>query len=157
MKIPQKAARLPKQNLPNTYLTDIERKALGITTASGENGFHDPYVSLKYFRPSFECFSEWTHDELKALSRFIEKLRQTTWIDITTKTGGSIGQKTGLGYTTHKDRNKLPDLKDLNTIISNDITFFELRVTDKARVHGFRVKSAFFLIWLDREHRIYAM
>jgi hypothetical protein len=54
-----------------------------------------------------------------------------------------------------KDLSKLPYHPHLH--FNPDLTFFELRVTQQARVHGFRVKSAFFLVWLDREHRIYPM
>jgi len=38
--------------------------------------------------------------------------------------------------------------------ISPDLGFFELRVTQKARVHGFRSANAFFLVFLDKDHAI---
>ena len=78
-----------------------------------------------------------------------------TWNQIY-KTSGRIGNKTGLGYSIHKDAAKLPN-KALRDRISPDITFFELRVTGEARAHGFRSKNTFFLIWLDRNHDIYQM
>ncbi len=141
----QKAVKLEKRH---NYLTNIEKSFLGL----GENGDR-PYAVLKYYRPDFECFSSWTPSELKAFSDFVIKLKSAEWKDIYT-TGGKAGTKKGLGYTPHKDRSRLPDNPELRDI-SPDITFFELRVTQKARrVHGFRVKSAFFLVWLDRNHRI---
>ena len=102
---------------------------------------------------AFECFSSWSPSELKAFSDFLIKLKSAKWKDIYA-TGGKKGTKSGLGYTPHKNRSMLPNNPELKDI-SPDITFFELRVTQKARVHGFRVKSAFFLVWLDKNHRIY--
>ncbi len=137
-----------RQREKNVYLSEIEKHTLGI-----ENILESPYVVLKYYQPDFECFSSWNNSELTAFSQFLLKLKKSKWTDIY-KTGGAQGDKTGLGYSKHKDRSKLPKHPELDNI-SQDITFFELRVTQKARVHGFRVKEAFFLVWLDREHRIY--
>lgn len=130
-------------------VSSLEKVALGLHQSEEDN--ERPWVSLKYYHPSFECFSAWDEDELKAFSEFCQKLSQRKWNDIY-KTGGQLGHKTGLGYTVHKTT-KLPDKPDLSSL-SPDISFFELRVTQTARVHGFRVKEAFFLVWLDRTHRI---
>jgi hypothetical protein len=46
-------------------------------------------------------------------------------------------------------------LKKVRNSISPDIGFFELRVSDKIRLHGFQSQSAFFLVMLDREHRVF--
>ncbi|MDM8560451.1 MAG6450 family protein [Candidatus Parabeggiatoa sp. HSG14] len=146
MSIPKRASRLPKDNA--IYLTKMEQSFLGIT-----DSLDSPHVNLKYYDPEFECFSEWTYDELKAFSEFTQKLKRLTWQQIY-RSGGKPGDKTGLGYTPHKTRTYLPKHPELDSI-SLDITFFELRMTQKARVHGFRVKSAFFLVWLDRNHQIY--
>ncbi len=143
----QKAARQAKQD-DYLYLTNIEKSFFGL-----EKKEENPYIVLKYYHSDFECFSNWNSNELKAFSDFIRKLRQIQWEDIY-KTGGKAGDKTGFGYTPHKDISQLPDNPELKKI-SPDITFFELRVTGKIRVHGFRVKAAFFLVWLDRNHRIY--
>lgn len=135
-----------------------EAKLLGLISRS-ENKSPDTtepvYVVLKYFQPTFECFSDWQAEELAAFSGFLEKLSARTWQQVY-KTAGSLGNKTGLGYTVHLDRSKLPECPTLDAI-SEDIKFFELRVNEKARVHGFRVQSAFFLVWLDRQHKIYKM
>jgi len=138
-----------RQREKNVYLTEIEKHTLGIEDTES------PFVVLKYYQADFECFSSWSSDELCAFSQFILKLKNSKWADIY-KTGGQLGDKTGFGYTKHKERSKLPKHPELDNI-SQDIAFFELRVTQKARVHGFRVKDAFFLVWLDREHRIYGM
>ena len=59
-------------------------------------------------------------------------------------------RKTGLGYTPH-DLGALPRPAFADGI-SEDVAWFGLRVTQKARVHGFRAGAAFFLVFLDRNH-----
>ncbi len=130
-------------------ITPVEAMHLGVHR--NDNAF----VALKYFDPSYQCFSCWKSEELSAFSKFISNINQQSWQSIVAS-GGKIGHKTGLGYTQHKDRNKLPNHKIVDSI-SEDINFFELRISEKARVHGFRVKSTFFLVWLDRNHEIYRM
>lgn len=129
------------------HLTETEIMHLG--TKSGENAF----VALKYFDSSHQCFSEWDKSELKAFSDFLRKICQQNWSQIVASGGGS-GNKKGLGYTPHKNPNILPN-QNLVEKFSEDTSFFELRISQKARVHGFRIKSAFFLLWLDRNHDVY--
>lgn len=112
-------------------------------------------VNLKYYDHAHECLSQWSSPELSDFSEFTNKLTQTTWSDIY-KSGGKSGHKTGLGYTVHKNKDNLPR-KGKVTGLSEDITLFELRVNQKARVTGFRSQSSFFLVWLDRNHHIYKM
>jgi hypothetical protein len=132
-------------------IAEIEAKVLGIHKKDPEK----PYIALKYFQPSHQCFSDWEKNELKLFSSFVEKLRSTDW-DTIFKTGGKLGSKSGLGYTLHKNKSKLPKCKSLEQI-SPEINFFELRVSEVIRVHGFRIKSAFFLVWLDNKHKICPM
>lgn len=40
-------------------------------------------------------------------------------------------------------------------VLSEDIGWCEMRVTQKARVHGFRAGQGFFLVFLDRGHDIF--
>lgn len=151
--IPKGVANLSAKTGP---LTAIEEKLLGIND-TGSSIRERPYVVLKHFDSQYQCFSEWTPDELKAFSRFIENLKQMTWGQIY-QSGGKIGKKTGMGYTPHGRNVKLPDsTRRILKSISPDINFFELRISQKARVHGFQVKSAFFLVWLDRNHEICPM
>lgn len=151
---PKKLAKAAEPQGP--HLTPKEIKILGIANSKGSDKISEPpYVALKYFSSTWECLSDWSAEELKALSAFLEKLGQYTWDNIL-KTGGALGAKRGLGYTPHGPGVKLPKTPNLQNI-SPDIATFELRVTQKARVHGFRVKSTFFLVWLDRGHRICPM
>ena len=104
-----------------------------------------PYIVLKYLKTNFECFSDWTPQELKQFSSFINKLHSSNWVD--------ISRSSGFGMTIFK-RKKLPEEIIKLSHVSQDIPFFELRITQKARVHGFRLHSAFFLVLLDRNHRV---
>lgn len=133
-------------------LSNIEAKLLGI-----DGNENNAFVILKYFDGNFQCFSQWSNNELKDFTNFIGKINNMTWNEIYKTAGkGKAGKKTGFGYTVHKDKSVLPNQLILDKL-SEDITFFELRVSQEARVHGFRVKSAFFLVWLDRGHDIYPM
>jgi len=146
-KIPGSAAsRNDQQTLK--YLTSFEISAHSLGEDQGEY----PYVSLKYFQTSFECFSDWAQNELKDFSGFINSMSGSNWTQIFQSGGKERGKKKGLAMT-YLPNNKYPDSPALREI-SSDITFFELRVSGESRVHGFRSHSAFFLVYLDRQHRI---
>lgn len=112
-----------------------------------------PYVNLKYYWPNHQCFSEWPKEKLRAFSDFCTKLGEMNWIQIF-NSGGSLGKKTGFGYTKHDDPSVLPSHPKLDQI-SPEINWFELRVDGESRVHGFRAKDAFFLVFLDKDHDVY--
>lgn len=131
------------------YLTDVEQQMLGL--AEDHTDHEKAYVALKYYQSGYECFSEWSKEELKAFSAFCDRVNERTWAQI--KQSGGKKQKTGLGFTTHKNRAKLPN-NGLTALISPDVEFAEMRVTQKAHVHGFRMKSTFFLVWLDKDHKV---
>ena len=133
-------------------LSKFESAVLGLSKDDSSECAH---VNLKYYAPDFQCFSDWTADELKSFSQFCTKLRKMSWHEIY-RTGGSLGNKTGLGYTPHKDLRKLPGHPELANL-SEDLTWFELRLSEKVRVHGFRAVEAFFLVFLDREHAVHRM
>ncbi|MFI0414253.1 MAG: hypothetical protein ACH255_08935 [Candidatus Thiodiazotropha sp.] len=144
----QQANKAPK-------LTEREMTLLGIVERKHFSE-EEPHINLKYFDPSFECFSDWTRQELGAFSDMLRKLAAADWNSIN-NSGGKRGYKSGFGFTIHSASVKLPQTHPRLSTISPDITFSEIRVTDKARVHGFRVKEAFFLVWLDRNHKICPM
>ena len=155
--IPKNAAKQAKERDGGLLLPHSIAKIHGFGDANGKHGEAQTvaHVSLKYFCPTYQCLSKWTQDDLEALSGFVGKVNQRTWVQIY-ETAGSLGNKKGLGYTPHKDRNILPSSPAVASI-SEDITFFELRVTERARVHGFRSGPAFFLCFLDKDHAICPM
>jgi hypothetical protein len=122
-------------------------------TTGGDGTDLAPYVALKYYVPEFQGFSEWTPDELRAFSEFNRKLRSLTW-QLIYQSSGRLGTKTGLGYTPYR-RDRLHPAPS-PVAISDDVSWFELRVTQRARVHGFRAGAAFFLVYLDRRHELLA-
>ena len=161
--------RLPKFDIKRRLddkvlvkLTPAEAKANSLLDdqSGGSYDQESPYVSLKYFNDSFECFSHWEKDELKDFSDFLQQLRDRTWKDVLSTSGKT--SKRGLAYTPY-DIAQVSDgirrcFDEVRKRISDDITFFELRVNqNKLRVHGFRSKAAFFLVLLDREHRVWPM
>lgn len=102
-------------------------------------------ISLRYWHSRSECLSEWNAADLKRLRKFIDKLQGMTWAQI--KLDG------GFGYTIHKGPpgagfSRPPSL-------SQDQAMIELKVSDRARVHGAESENTFFLVWLDRGHRVF--
>jgi hypothetical protein len=141
-------------------LSQVEAKIMSLTNAAnGVSSDNDaPFVALKYFRSGFECFSDWEKDELKSFSDFLVDMRQRTWHQILTSSGKGQN-KTGMAYTPY-DLSAVKGGANVNLIavrsqIGEDITFFELRLSSKIRVHGFRAKAIFFLVLLDRNHRVF--
>lgn len=131
-------------------LTMREAALLGLQK---DGGRERPYVNLRYYRPDHQCLSAWEKAKLQAFSSFCIQITQMRWSDIYA-TGGKAGSKTGLGYTVHKNHDVLPNNKELEEF-SPDLTWFELRIDGESRVHGFRVKDAFLLVYLDQGHDVY--
>ncbi len=156
--------QLPKRKIQESAaavkLSDNERKIFDLVTADAEREVHkkNPYVVLKYFQDSWECFSAWEKDELKQLSRFFGHLGSHTWQEVY-KTASKT-DKHGLAYTkyeiSHIKNGAKDHLENVRRKISEDIEFFELRVDqNKLRVHGFQAQAAFFLVLLDRSHSVF--
>lgn len=120
----------------------------------------NPYVVLKYFQDSWECFSDWEKDELQEFSSFLRHLANHNWQQV--YASGSKIPKHGLAYTKYEIGNvsqgAKEHLKRVRDMISEDIGFFELRVNQNTlRVHGFQSQSAFFMVLLDRQHAVFPM
>ncbi|KAA8385856.1 hypothetical protein FKW31_07890 [Acetobacter sp. DmW_136] len=114
------------------------------------NDSERPYVSLKYFDGSYECFSDWSKSDLLAFTDLLRRLSQMSWVQIM-GTGGKKGGKTGLGCT-RLSCSQLP--ASATSGLSEDLAYMEMRVSLKARIHGFRMNEAFFLLCLDKDHKI---
>lgn len=142
-----------QQSGKTTAVHDLTLRDASLLGVAHEDGRERPYVSLKYYWPDHECFSVWEGAKLKAFSGFCRKITRMRWSEIYAS-GGAVGHKTGLGYTVHKNHDVLPENPELKAL-SPDLTWFELRVDGESRVHGFRVKDAFFLVFLDHAHAVY--
>ena len=98
-------------------------------------------VCLKYYQDQFECFSQWQKSELKMLSNWLNKAHARTVDQITSNT-----------KTCHL--HMVAPKYDMPKGLSPDVKIYGLDVGAKQRVHGAFVQNQFFLIWLDREHRV---
>ena len=126
-------------------------KDVAILESINDEGNDKPiFISHKYLQHKFQCFADWEKKEMNDYWGFNDTLHTMTWQNVFAQ--GGKKNKTGLGYTVIK-RNVYPD-SDFKRKLSQEITLFELRVNEKARVHGFRMRSIFFLCWLDRNHDI---
>ncbi len=109
-------------------------------------------LSIRFLQHDHECFSDWGKTDMKAFWYFQSKLHRFTWqqtYDTSRKT-----DKSGLGYTKIP-RDNYPDT-EFKKSLGDEIELFELRVDQTKRVHGFRVRSIFYLCWLDKGHKICA-
>jgi len=110
-----------------------------------------PCIVLKYFQDD-ECFSKWQPRELKKFTAFNEKLKKTTWKD--------IQANAELGYkkipTIHIP--KIPRYKAIIQEISPDLLnasgLIQFSIGKKARVFGTKFDCGFFLLLLDRNHKV---
>ena len=143
--IPDRVSQIPPDYV---YLTPIAKKTFGIVDDKTEDRDKErPYLALKYFDSSWECFSDWNQSELKNFSAFIDKLKIMNWRQVL--------ESPGFGYKLHKNRNQLPNKGMAIREVSPDISASEIRVTQRVRIHGFRINSAYFLVWLDKDHRVF--
>lgn len=133
--------RIPK-SIPTNTLTK-KKDVLGLATDGENSDEKNAYIALKYYDKSYEDLSEWQREELKELSNKIDLINKLTW--------SQVKRNSSLRYKDVSNANKLPVSKNL---LSEDITYCEMRITDKARIFGFRSNSIFFLCWLDRNHKI---
>lgn len=108
------------------------------------------FLSLRFLQKDHECFSNWDKTEMNIFWKFNSEIHEKTWTMVYSTARKT--NKSGLAYT------QLPistyPTSEFKNQLSKDITLFELRLTDKIRVHGFRHKSIFYLCWLDKSHTI---
>jgi len=138
---------VPKKAFATKYINKDASSLDGLLSVGNDNSV---FVSIKHVQHSFQCFSVWSHPEMKEFWNFSDKIHNQTWQQVYSSSGKK--DKAGLGYTTI-NLNQYPE-SEFKSKFSPDITVFELRVTQKARVHGFRLKSVFFICWLDKNHEI---
>jgi hypothetical protein len=161
-KLPKKKVGAEAKSLESEEAsTALEKKIFDLP--SYKNGSREapldknPYVVLKYFQKDWECFSDWGKDELTQFSNFLTTLSGHTWNSVY-KSAGKGSNKAGLGYTPYQVTDMKNGSSYVEKVLSNlspDIGLIELRVSQKMRVHGFQSQSAFFMILLDREHRVF--
>lgn len=105
-----------------------------------------PSISLKYIDMNFKTFNDLKEQKnLRKFDNFIKKVNNNIeWEPIF-----KLHDKTPTNPKKQfKDR-----LKKLNMDIEQ-LDLFHLRLSNKFRVHGFRKKNRFKLIWLDPNHEV---
>lgn len=137
----------PKRIQTTTYLN----KSVAFKTITQTGNDQKVVVSLRLIQEDFQCFSEWSRQEMKAFWDFNRQIHDYSWQDVLVQ-GGKAGSKVGFGYT-EISRDQYPNPQFKGTI-SPDIQFFELRVNQTIRVHGFRDGQIFYICWLDKNHAL---
>lgn len=129
-------------------------KTISIMQGWKTGGAHaNVFISLRFIQESYQCFSEWTQPEMSLFWDFNRRIHEVTW-DSLMKQGGK-SDKSGFAPTIiesakYSNSGFIATLDPLTT-------FFELRVSGKIRVHGFRDDSVFYICWLDRNHQVCPM
>ncbi|WP_343671531.1 hypothetical protein [Chitinophaga sp.] len=109
-------------------------------------------ASFRFVQNDFQCFSDWSKQDMKIFWNFIKKLHNNSWRTVLAA-GGKVA-KTGLAPTIIPI-NKYPD-GALRRAIENEYVMFEFRVDHVKRIHGFRRGPVFYICWLDKNHKICA-
>jgi hypothetical protein len=141
---------IPKSALQEKPTKYINKDAAFLQEFELEGNEAKVFLSLKYIQSNYQCFSDWAKVEMREFWNFNSLLHEKSWQDVYSTSRKK--DKTGLAYTEIPLK-KYP-LSEFKRNLSPDITLFELRVSQRMRVHGFRVKSVFYLCWLDRNHDI---
>lgn len=102
-------------------------------------------VSLRYWHSGSQCLSDWQRGELSKLRKLIDKVQDLSATQVRTDPG--------LQWKLHKGPTARGFARP--TALSRDIDLCELRVDQKARVHGALVNDTFYLVWLDRSHAVF--
>lgn len=102
------------------------------------------HISLKYWHAGSQCLSAWQPSELKKLRKFIDT------IQVLSRDGLGTG---GIQAKPHKGTTGAGFARPSS--LSKDLAMFEMRIDQKARVHGVFQHDIFFLVWLDRNHAVF--
>lgn len=126
------------KRIPNSAFEAEEENTNGLS----------PLFSFKHLCTNHFQLHEWGSEELKSLTDTFIKMEQQSWTDIMKQ------RKRGLGYAV-VDPSTFS--KSLPRHISPDVSIIEIRVTQKARLFGYRWRNIFNVIWFDRNHEVYDM
>ena len=126
-------------------------RTLKADKAKGSSNNDLVLISIKNVQSQFECFSNWTAQEMSKFWKFNQKLHESTWAQVyETSSKGKDKRGFALTYIGRDKYSTIPFIQEL----SEDINIFELRVDGVIRVHGFRMENIFYLCLLDRTHKI---
>ncbi len=109
------------------------------------------FLSLRLLQDSFQCFSDWTKQEMSIFWDFNRKIHNISW-ELLMQQAGKGQSKVGYAPTPI-NRDLYPVASFIDQLDPN-IQLLELRLNDKIRVHGFRDRPIFYICYLDRNHEI---
>ncbi len=118
-----------------------------------ESQLHSPVaLSFRYFRTgSAQCLSNCNQDEVRHSIECLRKITTMTWNEVRS-TGGSPGNKVGLGYSVYTDS----QLKGVSRppTLSAEIPICGVRISDRMRMFGGYKNHIFYVLWFDPAHEI---
>ncbi|MDF4204028.1 hypothetical protein PXD56_13730 [Maribacter sp. SA7] len=147
-----KKSLIPKSATLNTTTKFINKEATTLFNNNVEGNDSLVFTSLRFIQYSYQCFHQWTKQEMNEFWRFNSSIHEKTWSSVYGSATKNKKNKSGLGYTVI-DLSKYPN-PEFKENLSSDITIFELRVNRTIRVHGFRSQAVFYICWLDRDHKL---
>jgi hypothetical protein len=132
------------RNLPNKNLTKNQSiLASEIIEVPPEE--QPPLFSLRYMDKDYSL-EKCTKDEKAAFADTLYRLSQLTWSEI------KRSPRHGLGYEKI-DRNAIRG--SIPNILKQDALFIAFRFCGMAPMVGYRDRSVFYIIWLDRDFSLY--
>lgn len=101
-------------------------------------------ISLKHYDDGHQCFGEWDAKELRRFSSTIRHLRKLTRKDLNATN------------IISKLKNQRGWVLERPAQVDKELPIFELRIAKSSNLRAFGVmpESVFYLIWLDRSHRV---
>ena len=110
-------------------------------------------ISFKYIEAGEKfCLCHYEKQEAKNVMDCLRKLTTIPWIQVL-QSGG--GHKSGLAFTPYKDG----DLREVKRppTLSKEISISSVRASEKSRVWGAYFDHTYYILWFDRNHKIYPM
>ena len=102
-------------------------------------------ISLRFYAPSVECFSDWTAQDLKRFSSLVSKLKDLETIQLKENHNLCKAHSAPPKNGTYRRP----------ASISKEIKFYELKASGQLRMHGVFQGPVFHLVWLDRKHNVF--
>jgi len=143
MKKTKQKAKLPQQGRVHIGGKTISPELFN-KPDRGSSDHMNPVFSFSDTCHNHFPLESWQGSELKHLIDKLRDMSKRPWAEIRRNKGFIIvDQRT---FST-----KLPDH------LSEDLTIYEFRVSQRARVFGHRIHNSFHIIWFDRNHEVYPM
>jgi len=95
--------------------------------------------------PNHNVSLNWQKNDLKQFSKFLCKVQEKTPTQV----------KTDKGLDSKKHNRTKPSGFSLPNHLDSNTELWQLKVSQKARVHGYIIGNYFHLVWLDRNHEVF--